>query len=220
MPHELSGGQQQRVALARALAPEPAILLFDEPFSNLDASLRVQVRHEVRQLLKRRGTTAIFVTHDQEEAMELGDTIGVMSKGHLEQVGSPEMVFHQPKTQFVAEFMGETDFLAGRLSPIGVETVLGVLPQQVDVSHTGNSVKIAVRPDDVVLTPAQNGHGNAVIHSRRFIGIATIYRVRLADGSVVASLQPHILDFAEGDKVQATFRPGHQLPIFQNGKAI
>ena len=107
MPHELSGGQQQRVALARALAPQPAVLLLDEPFSNLDAALRVEVRKEVKDLLKRSGTTAVFVTHDQEEALFLGDEIAVMNNGRLEQVGPAEIVFHHPQTRLSPSLSGK-----------------------------------------------------------------------------------------------------------------
>ena len=134
LPHELSGGQQQRVAIARALAPEPAVLLLDEPFSNLDTGRRLQMREEVREILKRSGTTAIFVTHSQEEALYMGDRVAVMSAGRLIQMDTPEVIYHQPATRFVADFMGETDFLAGRVLPAGIETPLGMLMQ--DSEHT------------------------------------------------------------------------------------
>ena len=113
-PHELSGGQQQRVAVARALAPAPALLLLDEPFSNLDADLRAQMRDEVEKVLRATGTTAIFVTHDQEEAFTLADRVGVLNRGRIEQIAAPEDVYHHPATQFVAEFVGAADFLPGR----------------------------------------------------------------------------------------------------------
>ena len=105
-PGELSGGQQQRVALARSLAPEPSLLLLDEPFSNLDVDLRVEMREEVREILNAAGVTAISVTHDQEEAMSISDRVAVMSEGRIEQVGTPEAVFQQPKSRFVAGFLG------------------------------------------------------------------------------------------------------------------
>ena len=146
MPHQLSGGQQQRVALARALAPQPVVLLLDEPFSNLDAALRVEMRQEVRGLLKSSGTTAVFVTHDQEEALYMGDQVGVMNRGRLEQVGSPEAIFHQPRTRFVAEFLGQTDFLPGEVTGRGVQTPLGLLPQTLPLA-SGTAVEVAVRPD-------------------------------------------------------------------------
>jgi len=150
MPHELSGGQQQRVALARALAPRPAILLLDEPFSNLDARLRLMVREEVRDILKATGTTAIFVTHDQEEALFIGDRVAVLSGGRLEQIDSPEGIYHAPATRFVAEFMGQTRFLAGRAVAGGIETELGTIPQPLAVPP-GTAVDVLVRPDDLAL---------------------------------------------------------------------
>ncbi len=110
MPHELSGGQQQRVALARALAPRPEVLLLDEPFSNLDPGLRQQVRRDTLDILRATGATAIFVTHDQEEALFMGDVLAIMNRGRVEQMGSPESIFHSPATRFVAQFMGMADF--------------------------------------------------------------------------------------------------------------
>lgn len=126
-PDELSGGQQQRVALARSLAPEPAILLLDEPFSNLDVDLRVQMREEVRRILKEAGVTAVSVTHDQEEAMSISDRVAVMNDGDLEQVGEPEQVFQHPESRFVAGFLGYAGFLPGRIAGDAVETELGTV---------------------------------------------------------------------------------------------
>lgn len=211
MPHELSGGQQQRVALARALALEPAVLLLDEPFSNLDAALRKSVRQEVRHLLKQRGATAIFVTHDQEEAMFLGDDIGVMNNGRLEQLATPETIFHQPRTRFVAEFMGDTDFLTGTVTSQGIETPLGILPCASD-EPDGTAVELAIRPDDITLTASANGQGR--ILQRQFIGIAYLYDVQLADGSILRSWEPHERQLSEGTAVQITIPSPHTLPIF------
>lgn len=211
MPHELSGGQQQRVALARALAPEPVVLLLDEPFSNLDYSRRLQMRQEVRELLQQNQATAVFVTHDQEEALFLGDQVAVMKEGALEQIGSPLQIFHQPHTRFVAEFMGQTDFIPGEITGRGVETVLGLLPQKA-VMPVGTAVSVAVRPDDVALAAAEAGNGR--ILSRQFIGIASIYKVALADGPIIHSWQPHTVALAVGTAVQATFREGHSLNCF------
>jgi iron(III) transport system ATP-binding protein len=219
MPHELSGGQQQRVALARALAPEPVILLLDEPFSNLDTSLRAQVRAEVRDLLKRSQATAIFVTHDQEEALFIGDRVAVMNEGRLEQVGSPEEVFHQPASRFVAAFMGQTDFIAGRIVPEGVETPLGIFPHH-GSAVIGSAVEVAARPDDIKVLPVehQNGQegagGNGRIIDRRFLGIAYIYTIALSDGTIVHSWQPHTVDLESGAAVSVSFRSHHSLVCF------
>ncbi|MBK9049876.1 MAG: ABC transporter ATP-binding protein [Chloroflexi bacterium] len=217
MPHELSGGQQQRVALARALAPEPAVLLLDEPFSNLDYSLRKQVRAEVRALLKQTRATAIFVTHDQEEALFIGDQVAVMNQGCIEQIDSPERLFHQPKSRFVASFVGETSFLPGTATRQGVETILGVLPQMLGVSE-GTPVEVALRPDDISIAAAAPGNGH--ILSRQFIGIAHLYRVALTDGTVVQSWQPHTLNLPEGSSVRVSFPYEHPLTCFVGERAV
>ena len=164
-PHQLSGGQQQRVALARALAPEPAVILLDEPFSNLDAALRGATREEVRRILKRTHTTTILVTHDQEEAMTFADRLAVMRIGKLEQQGLPESVYMRPKTAFVASFLGTTNLVRGRARGDIAETVLGRLPltQQVD-----GSVLLSLRPEDLYF---DRQHGLPVsVQTREFKG--------------------------------------------------
>ena len=148
MPYELSGGQQQRVALARALAPRPELLLLDEPFSNLDPGLREQVRRDVMAILRDNGITAIFVTHDQEEAMYVGDTIAVMNGGRIEQQGAPEMVFHRPRTKFVAEFIGMVDFLPGSQKAGRIETAIGAAEWHNETRLEG-ILEFMTRPDCV-----------------------------------------------------------------------
>ncbi len=217
MPHELSGGQQQRVALARALAPDPAILLLDEPFSNLDTSLRAQVRQEVKDLLRQSGATSVFVTHDQEEALFLGDLVAVMHDGRLQQIDTPEAVFHQPQTRFVAEFMGQTDFLPGQVAGDGLATPLGFLPQSTPLAE-GTAVEVALRPDDVRLDEDENGNGRVV--SRQFIGIAHIYEVALPTGHRVHSWQPHRYNWPLGTAVRASFRFDHPLTVFRGETAV
>jgi iron(III) transport system ATP-binding protein len=218
MPHELSGGEQQRVALARALSTRPALLLLDEPFSNLDASLRSDVRDEVRRLLKARGITAVFVTHDQEEALAIGDEVAVMRDGRLEQVGEPEAIFHRPRTRFVAEFMGQTDFIPATVGPGVLHTPLGPLSRGVPALAEGTAVEVAVRADDIVLQPADDGGGRVL--SRRFVGMAIIYAVELPGGVVVHSWQPHTLRLESGTAVRAAFRGDHDLPVFHQGVAV
>jgi iron(III) transport system ATP-binding protein len=217
MPHELSGGQQQRVALARALAPRPAVLLLDEPFSNLDAALRQSVRQEVKGLLKASGTTAVFVTHDQEEALFLGDRVAVMNAGRLEQAGTPEAIFHAPRTRFVAEFMGHSTFIPGIVTAGGVDTPLGFQAHTTTLAP-GTAVSMMARPDDVKLTADPAGQSR--ILSRQFQGIAFIYRVALPDGSVVDSWQSHKIDFPLGTAVHAAIRPGHRLIAFVGDTAV
>jgi iron(III) transport system ATP-binding protein len=154
-PHELSGGQQQRVALARALAPEPQLLLLDEPFSNLDGELRRKLSHEVRDILKARGTSAILVTHDQEEAFAVSDHVGVFKEGRLEQWDTPYNLYHEPQTPFVASFIGQGYFIRGQLlTPESVQTELGVLRgNRAYTWPTGGAVDVLLRPDDIVYAP-------------------------------------------------------------------
>ena len=213
-PHELSGGQQQRVALARALAPQPKLVLLDEPFSDLDRTLRIGLREEVRAVLKANGTSAILVTHDQEEALAVGDRIAVQRAGRIEQIGAPEQLFSAPRSRFVAEFVGETDFIHGEITADGIQTELGVLEQS-NGAPVGTTVDIAIRADDVAITADPNGAGTVV--SRVFTGTQNVYRVRLGSGQIVRSLQPHTLALTEGTSVQVRAEPGHNLACFPAG---
>ncbi|MGH8376418.1 MAG: ABC transporter ATP-binding protein, partial [Pseudomonas sp.] len=179
-PHELSGGQQQRVALARALAPEPQLLLLDEPFSNLDVELRRRLSHEVRDILKSRGTSAILVTHDQEEAFAVSDHVGVFKEGRLEQWDTPYNLYHEPLTPFVASFIGQGYFIRGQLtSPESVQTELGELRgnRAYNWAH-GSSVDVLLRPDDIVHAP--DSALKARIVGKSFLGAATFYRLQLS----------------------------------------
>lgn len=161
MPDELSGGQQQRVALARALAAGPQLLLMDEPFSNLDAGLRDATRREIRSLLKAQGLNAILVTHDQEEALAFCDRLAVMNEGHIEQVGTPEEIYHHPTTAFVAQFLGRANLLRGTADGDFAETELGKIA--IRPAARGN-VLLSLRPEHLQLLSAQsvreNGGGN------------------------------------------------------------
>ncbi len=214
-PHELSGGQQQRVALARALAPQPKLVLLDEPFSDLDRTLRIGLREEVRALLKANGTSTILVTHDQEEALAMGDRIAVQCAGHLEQIGAAEELFSAPRSRFIAEFVGETDFIHGEVVTDGIRTELGILNQP-NGAAVGAKVDIAIRADDIAIAADPNGAGTVV--SRVFTGTQNVYRVRLASGQIVRSLQPHTLVLAEGTSVLVRAEPGHDLACFPSGR--
>lgn len=176
-PGELSGGEQQRVALARALAPEPPLLLLDEPFSSLDAELRASTRAEVRQILKETRTTALLVTHDQEEALSFADKLGVMREGRIEQVGPPEEVYLRPKTPFVARFLGRANLLSGEGCGRYAETVLGRVPVTEPVQ---GPVVVALRPEALRLRPPQ-GEGGPLgqVVAREFKGHDLTYRVCL-----------------------------------------
>ena len=203
MPDELSGGQQQRVALARALAADPDIILMDEPFSNLDAALRDVTRRDVRSLLKRAGVSAVLVTHDQEEALSFCDTIGVMQKGAIEQIGTPEEIYMRPQTSFVAQFLGRANLLRGVGTGERADTELGSIPI---VPHAEGPVLVSLRPEHLALS--KNGSGNAVIVSREFRGHDLTYRVRVGDRDYLAHTD-YVYDFSPGDTVTLTARePG------------
>lgn len=199
-PHELSGGQQQRVAVARALAPAPALVLLDEPFSSLDVDLRAQMRDEVEKILRNTGTTGIFVTHDQEEALTLADRVGVLNQGRLEQLGTPEEIYHHPATPFVAEFVGATDFLSGLVTDGGIVTELGVFANT-EGRGMGDQVKVMLRPDDVTFLPRPDGQ--ALIVRRHFRGSENLYCLRLPSGRRVHSSQASSTVFPIGTRVRA-----------------
>lgn len=200
-PHELSGGQQQRVALARALAPGAEVILLDEPFSNLDVDLRARVRAEVKGILACAGATVVFVTHDQDEALSMGDRIGVMNAGRLEQVAAPEAIFHRPVTPFVAQFIGTADFLPGVVRDMAIVTEVGRLPLREGL-RTGTKVKVVLRPDFTDIRPAVDGV--AVIVDRVFQGVHYLYSVRLASGATLRCLQHHNQVYALGTRVAVT----------------
>ncbi len=199
-PHELSGGQQQRVALARALAPEPQLLLLDEPFSNLDNELRRRLSHEVREILKARGTSAILVTHDQEEAFAVSDKVGVFKDGHLEQWDTPYNLYHRPHTSFVASFIGQGYFIRGELlSRESVQTELGVMHCEPRDWPSGSPVDVLLRPDGIAF--AEQDGQQALVISSSFLGSNTLYRLRLATGGHVEALFPSHVQHAPGDYV-------------------
>jgi len=199
MPHELSGGQQQRVALARALAPNPALVLLDEPFSNLDAGLRGQVRVEVRQILRDAGATVIFVTHDQEEAFSLADQVAVMMNGRLLQLDSPENLYRRPATRSIATFLGHTNFLTGQISRDRLTCELGHLPGN---GQPDGPVQVMIRPEDLRLTATESGPATVV--TRSFYGHDQLIELQLDSGS---RLHSRIL----GSSGQ--FRPGQRVAI-------
>jgi iron(III) transport system ATP-binding protein len=186
--HELSGGERQRVALARALAPRPVLVLMDEPFSSLDADLRADVREHVRGILKSMQATVVFVTHEQEEALYMGDRLAVLQKGRLEQIGSPEEIFHDSRTRFVAEFMGDSDFLPGKIVPGGIQPRSACSNNPVD-APVSSPVEVALRADDVDFYP--NGEGNSVIIERFFRGAYNLYRLRLDSGTILHAFGEH-----------------------------
>ena len=216
-PHELSGGQQQRVALARALAPEPALLLLDEPFSNLDVDLRERLSLEVRTIIKATGTTAILVTHDQHEAFALADEIGIMKDGAIEQWDSAYNLYHQPRTRFVADFVGQGVFLRGIaegrdrvVTELG--TLAGELPQP---QAEGAAVDLLLRPDDIVhddTSPWQ-----AEVCAKAFRGADILYTLKLASGTRLLSLVPSHHNHALGERIGIRLEIDHVVAFPAEG---
>jgi len=216
-PHQLSGGEQQRVALARAIVFRPRILLFDEPLSNLDAKLRVQMRSEIQQLQKRLGITTVYVTHDQEEAMAISDRIAVMEKGVISQIDGAEDLYDHPKNEFVARFIGRANLLPGTLrnatagsaavEVLGVTLGAGGVPEGATV---GDTVHVMVRPERVSLAPvdAAIAPGAAAIKgivvNRTFLGEKAEYHVAVGEQTLQATLfsQGRGTALTAGDTVQ------------------
>jgi iron(III) transport system ATP-binding protein len=180
LPHELSGGQQQRVALARALAPRPAVILLDEPFSNLDASLRQRVRRELKEILQEARATALFVTHDQEEALSLSDLVAVMREGRVVQVATPPDLYRAPSDPWVAGFLGDADFVSATAAHGQVETAVGTFATE----HDG-PVLVMFRPERVLVTPHPDGEG--IVASREYFGHDQLVTIALTDGSRIRS---------------------------------
>ena len=204
LPEKLSGGQQQRVALARALAIEPAVLLMDEPLSNLDAKLRVEMRMVIKEIQNKMGITTVYVTHDQEEAMAVSDRIAVINLGQVQQVGTPVELYQQPANLFVATFIGHTNILEGQLEPCeggarlqigeGYRATLSRAPKNGD----SGKVKVSVRPEEFILSTKKTDNAlHGVIETNVFLGLNTQYFVRLDGGetveAVTESMPNHIM---------------------------
>jgi iron(III) transport system ATP-binding protein len=185
-PYELSGGQQQRVALARALAPRPAVVLLDEPWSNIDSLLRASMRDELAAILRASGVTVLLVTHDREEAFSVADRIALMRAGTIVQSGTPEDVYFAPATRWAGQFVGAANLVSGKLVDGSVETPLGrfAAPNGTPAARAS----VLVRPELLELRPDADGGGEVV--AREFRGHDVFYRVRLADGTIVCSHRP------------------------------
>jgi iron(III) transport system ATP-binding protein len=200
MPHELSGGQQQRVALARALAPKPQIMLLDEPFSNLDTALRQQVRAEVRAILREAGTSTLFVTHDQEEALSLSDRVAVIFEGELAQVGTPFELYTRPISRKVAAFIGETNFVKAEAYGNRAHCGLGELRL---LSPKTGSVELLIRPDMLNLLPTDEGTP-AVITWREYYGHNQRIGLRLPDGTDLVARTDTQIIYKIGEQIRVS----------------
>ncbi|MCP5419988.1 MAG: ABC transporter ATP-binding protein [Gammaproteobacteria bacterium] len=210
-PHELSGGQQQRVALARALAPQPDLILLDEPFSSLDVDLRERLAYEVHDILKSQGITGILVTHDQHEAFAMAEQVGVMQDGRLLQWDTPYNLYHEPANRFVADFIGQGRFLdATLLTPDTLGTELGEIHgDRALLWPRGTHLEILLRPDDVI--PDPQGNLQAEVVKKAFKGAETLYTLRLGNSIELLSLFPSHLDHHPGERVGVRIDATHMV---------
>ena len=208
-PHELSGGQQQRVALARALAPGPQLLLLDEPFSNLDVNLRRQLRQEMQDVLRRTDMTTILVTHDQEEALSLADTLAILDQGRVVQYDTPETIVQRPSTRFVAEFLALGHFLPGEIRDHCIVTEMGPVRLDSDMPATPDGcreVDLLIPPE--CLTLCDNGHGiRARVTQITFHGTRKLYTVRLPSGAYLQGLCAHDAPLQTGAQINVRYEP-------------
>jgi putative spermidine/putrescine transport system ATP-binding protein len=209
-PHQMSGGQQQRVALARALAIEPSVLLLDEPLSALDAKVRRQLREEIRRIQIMLGITTLFVTHDQEEALAMGDRVGVMSAGRLEQIAPPAELYDRPRTRFVAEFVGLTNRIPG-IAGDGVVEVVGTRVPLLEGSAGPGPVEALVRPEAIRIVPDETAEPRVVAVS--FLGSLCRAQVTLPDGTIVVGQlsATEAEGMAQGTPVRVSIVPS---PVF------
>lgn len=202
MPERLSGGQQQRVALARALAITPDVLLMDEPLSNLDAKLRVEMRSVIKEIQHSVGITTVYVTHDQEEAMAVSDRIAVMNHGDIQQVGTPKILYQRPANQFVANFIGRTNMMKAHLAvrdgvpylqlKAGVEVAMDTIREE---EIFDRDVIASIRPEEMVVDPSNDGKGvEAVVDDAVFLGLNTTYFVHFMDGEKAVIIQESSID--------------------------
>jgi iron(III) transport system ATP-binding protein len=218
-PHELSGGERQRVALARALAPEPTLLLLDEPFASLDPNLRAQVRDDVVAILRSTGTPAVFVTHDQNGAMAVGDRVAVMRAGRIAQLGSPAEVFHQPVDRFVAAFMGEADFVSMEEVAAEIDGLDEVaVGDGAAVAAIDRRATLMVRPDDLTFSRVDGpAAGHAEVVHAEFRGSTWCYTLRLRSGSTVRSVRSHLDRIEVGTRVDVALIAGHRPVVIPHG---
>jgi len=202
-PRELSGGQQQRVALARALAPQPDVLLLDEPFSNLDVALRTQVREDVQRIIREAGVSAVLVTHDQDEAMSLADCIAVMFAGRIHQFGTPRALYEAPVSRQVAQFLGDANLISGTARGRVAETALGDVPLR---TPADGAVEVMIRPEAVKLHADNTGGAPATVQRTIYHGAHQTVWLALADGTLLKALAPADVEWRAGEQVRVGVR--------------
>ena len=212
-PRQLSGGQRQRVAMGRAIVRQPKVFLFDEPLSNLDAKLRVQMRVEIKQLQQRLGTTSVYVTHDQVEAMTLGDRLMVLNAGRVEQFGAPIDLYEKPQTQFVAGFIGSPsmNFFKAQVQDNGAKLLIGNAnsPVQIQlatpVDHKDSTVTAGIRPEHMFL--AEDGPFEIELQLQEHLGAETLLHTKLPDGQPITVLVPGYQQFGQNARLRVGYQP-------------
>lgn len=218
MPDRLSGGQQQRVALARALCISPEVLLMDEPLSNLDAKLRIEMRAAIKEIQHEVGITTVYVTHDQEEAMAVSDRIAVMKDGVIQQIGKPQELYHRPSNLFVSTFIGRSNVLTAELSTRDKETYLNVAGTEFQMktpilrSRKDKEVQASIRPEEFLVNPTREDGIQAKVMESVFLGLNTHYTLELPDGRTVEAIQESSID--------SVLEPGTQLRLGVNTAKI
>jgi iron(III) transport system ATP-binding protein len=222
MPNQLSGGQQQRVALARALVISPDVLLMDEPLSNLDAKLRLEMRSVIRDIQKTVGITTVYVTHDQEEAMAISDTIAVMKDGIIQHIGTPREIYQRPKNLFVASFIGRTNILSAKIKENAL--IIGDT-YRLSLEHLkrlpDSEVLCSIRPEDFILTQAGEDGVEGVLKGCSYLGLNTHYVVDIGGGVLVDVIEESSLDeeLQPGQKILLQVK-GHRINLFDKEGSI
>jgi len=218
-PGNLSGGQQQRVALARALVIEPSVLLCDEPLSNLDAKLRIQMRTEIRRLQRRLSITTIYVTHDQTEAMSISDRIVIMNKGKIDQIGTPFEIYNYPRTKFVADFIGSINFIEGKVEKVSDLTVtVNIFNTEFEIIYKeakmepGVEVLVIARPETIKISPEAQAHFSGVIDRATYLGPIVEYDIDMEEGTRISVVDYNPMRkkiHQEGEKIGVKLSPEH-----------
>jgi putative spermidine/putrescine transport system ATP-binding protein len=213
-PTQLSGGQQQRIAVARSLLLKPAVLLLDEPFSALDAKLRHEMREELREIQASTGLTMVFVTHDQEEALSISDRIVVMNHGHIEQIASPQHIYDEPETLYVAQFIGKMNFIKGVVASDRVIVGQLTFPNS---KQLAGSVKLAVRPEDVIVNGKEEQGLPGTISQIMVLGHYAEVSIHLQEHGIIRSFQPRdfVKELHKGQKVSISFAKALTFPESQ-----
>lgn len=222
-PSQMSGGQQQRIALARAVVIHPGLLLMDEPLSNLDAKLRLKMRSDIRELQKRLNITTVYVTHDQEEALAVSDRIAVLNNGEIQQIGKPYEIYLKPCNQFVANFIGSTNFLNGEMAQSIVKVEGVEFPVKLDDSYEGKVI-YSIRPEQIIIKKADSSSGSwmkGVIEEAVFLGEKVEYTVALASG-ISINIHEHAVSYLDlmetGDEIELYLNPEEAVIFTENGE--